>query len=175
MSPWKPDPLIKKALSSGPRMFAFIVLPFIEKYGDEAKKLVYDTVYQASFKRGQEMAKKASDVNDLMEFERLQIQALLDKGYNTPSFDDPARHWTVKTKHRCIFDLAGAGGCEIGIPDVWKDMGLDDDTIRMLGELLCEPGDLGVRKGFNSKIDFKFTKLAPRGDPYCEWCEEIRE
>ena len=50
-------------------------------------------------------------------------------------------------------------------------MGLDAETIKLLGELYCEPYDQGVRKGFNPKIQLTFTKLAPRGDPYCEWDE----
>ena len=121
------------------------------------------------------MAKKAQNVNDISEFERLQVEGLQAKGYHTPDFDDPARNWIVRTSHKCVFDLSKAGGCEIGIPDVWKNMGLDADTIKMLGEIFCEPADLGSRKGFNEKINFKFTKLAPRGDPYCEWTEELEE
>lgn len=175
MSTWKPDPQQKKALSNGPRMFATLALAFIDKYGDDAKDLIYKTMYNYGHKRGQQMAEQAQDPTDLVEFERMQVEALQAKGYNTPDFDDPTRHFTVRQKRKCQFDLQAAGNCEVGIPEIWEDMGLDADTIKMLGELHCVPGDTGTRKGFNENIDFNFLKLAPRGDDYCEWCEELPE
>ena len=175
MSEFKSDPAIKKALGSGPRVYAMLALAFIEKWGDEAKELIYKTFYEASYAKGKAMAKLAKDTTDLREFERLQIEKLRAKGFNTPGYDDPARHWTERTKKKCVFDIEPAGGCEIGIPEVWKEMGLDDDTICMLGELRCVPSDTGTRHGFNENIDFKFTKLAPRGDGACEWTEELKD
>ena len=169
------DHKVRRALRTWPRIFAIVALPFIEKYGDEAKKMIYKAIYDSSFKNGAEMAKKAKDPNDLVEFERLSVEGLLTAGYNTPGFDDAARHWSIRTEKKCVHDLRGAGGCGSGIPDVWKEMDIDDKTIQMFGEILCEPLELGYRKGFNKNITFKMTKLAPRGDPYCEWCEELEE
>ena len=175
VSTFKIDYKVRRALRSWPRFFAIIALPIIEKYGDEAKELIYKAIYENSYKNGLEMAKKAKDTTDLVEFERLSVEGLLAAGYNTPGFDDPARHWSIRTKKKCVHDLRGAGGCGSGIPDVWKELGIDDETIQMLGKILCEPLELGYRKGFNKNIEFKMTKLAPRGDPYCEWCEELKE
>ena len=175
MSQWKPDPERRNMLGNTDRKFALVVLPLIERFGDEAKEIIYKTIYEAGLKKGRSLAAKAKDTNDLLEMERLFIQSMADKGYNIPGFDDPARTWIVKTKHKCSYNLSKAENCEHGIPEVWKEMGLDDETIRMLGEISCVPGDTGVRKGFNPKMEFKFTKLVTRGDPYCEWYEEIKE
>src|SRR4030066_6859 len=65
------------------------------------------------------------------------------------------------------YNLSLCGGCESNIPEVWKGMGLDAKTIKMLSDLSCVPYDHGMREGFNPKIKFKFAKLAPHGDPYC--------
>ncbi|MHA1712588.1 MAG: L-2-amino-thiazoline-4-carboxylic acid hydrolase [Candidatus Ranarchaeia archaeon] len=175
MSPFKPNPLLKRALSSGPYMFALIAIPFIKKYGEEAKKLLADIMYREGYKKGQRLRAKAKDPNDLLEFERLLIEDYNAQGFNTPGFNDPARHWIIKTKTKCSYDLCQAGGCEEGIPEVWQEMGLDAETVRMLGEIHCEPYDQGVRKGFNPKIKLVFKKLVTRGDPYCEWFEELED
>ena len=175
MSEWKPNPVIKRALSSGPELQALIAVPIVERFGDEAKKVIADAMYQSGLERGRQLAAKAKDVNDLVEFERLNIEAYNAQGFNTPGFDDPARHWTKRTRNHVIFDLGLCEGCESNIPLVWKDMGYDAKIIQMLGEILCIPYDTGVRKGFNPKIEFTFTKLAPRGDPYCEWDERLPE
>jgi len=175
MTKWKLDPKIRRAASGGPRMFALLALPFIERYADEAKEIIYKTMHRAGLKKGKLLAKKAKDPDDLTEFERLVVEDFIDRGANTPGYDDPARRWIVRSKNRCSYDQSLSGGCEYNIPQVWKDMGLDAKTIRMLGDLYCVPGDLGVREGFNKNLKFKFTKLAPRGDPYCEWFEEIED
>ena len=174
MAKWKPDLAQKKALGSGPRMFATLAVPLIRKYGDEMKKDLYNIMYDTNYKIGQQLAKKAKDVNDLTEFERLLLQGLIEQGLNTPGFDDPARKWVVRTKNKVIQNLSLCGGCEEGVPKVWRDMGLDNDTIRMLGEIYCKPWVIGPRKGFNPKIKLKFTKWEVKGDPYCEFCEEIK-
>jgi hypothetical protein len=175
MAKWKLDPKIRRAASSGPAMLALIALPLIERFGDEAKEIITKTMYREGFKKGQRLAEKAKDPNNLMEFERLLIEDYVKSGTNTPGYDDPARKWIVRSKNKCSYNLSLCGGCESNIPQVWKDMGLDAKTIRMLGDISCVPYDHGMREGFNKKIKFRFTKLAPYGDPYCEWYEEIEE
>ena len=173
MSEWKPDPVLKEALSSGPQTFALIVLPLIERFGDEVKALVKDIMYREGVKKGLRLAAKAKDPNDLVEFERLLVEDYSAKGFNTPGFDDPAREWIVRSKTKCCYNLRKGGACEINVPAVWKEMGLNDEAIKLLGDLYCVPYDTGARKGFNPKIKFEFQKLATRGDPYCQWYEEL--
>ena len=175
MTNWKPDPVLKNALSHGPRMFATLALPFIERYGEDAKKLIYDTVYKGAVEQGQRLAEKAKDRNNLLEFERLQIEDFLAQDLSTPSMDDPARKWVVKTEKKTVSNLSLCDGCEENIPKVWEDMGLDAEQIRLLGELYCVPWDTGVIKGFNPNTDFKFNKLVTRGDAYCEFCRELKD
>ncbi len=175
MTEWKPNPVIVNALSSGPRMFASIALPLIEKFGDEAKKMISEIMYKDGFEKGKRLAKTAKDVNDLVEFERILVEDYNKQGFNTPGFDDPARTWLVQSKHHCRYNLGKGPCCEENIPKVWEDMGYDADTIRLLGELHCEPYDKGVREGYNPKIKLIFAKLATRGDPYCEWDEVVEE
>ncbi len=175
MDNWKPDEVGKKALSGAPRMFASIAIPFIKRYGEAAKTVLSNIMYESGLARGQELGAKAKDRNDLVEFERLNIEDYIEQGDNTPGFDDPARKWVKREKNHIIFNLSLCGGCESNIPLVWQEMGLDAKTIRMLGEIYCEPFDKGVRKGFNPNIKLTFTKLAPRGDPYCEWDESLPE
>ena len=141
----------------------------------DAKKLIYETKYQDGLKLGQKLGKMAKDRNDLLEFERLLISEY-NKDYEfTVGFDDPTRDWKVKTKNKCSYTNCLSGGCEMDIPAVWKAIGLDDETIQLLGELSCIPYNLGVRKGFNPKIDFELEKLLPNGDPCCVWVEEIMD
>jgi hypothetical protein len=173
MAKWKLDPEIRRAASSGPEMLALVALPLIERFGDEAKDIISKTMYQAGFKKGERLAKKAKNINDLMEFEKLLIADYVKSGSNTPDFDDPARKWLAQSRNKCSYNLSLCGGCESNIPQVWKDMGLDAKKIKMMAEITCVPYDHGMREGFNPKIHFKFTKLAPFGDPYCEWQEEI--
>ena len=63
MTKWKLDPVLRKAMSSGPYMFGIIVPPLIERFGGEVKQIVYDALYNASYQSGQALAKKAHDVN----------------------------------------------------------------------------------------------------------------
>ena len=175
MAKWKLNPAIRRAESSGPATFAQIALPIIERFGDEAKKIISDTMYKAGYEKGQRLAKKAKDRNNLLEFEKILIDDYIKSGSNTPGFDDPARKWLAKSKDKCSYNLSLCGGCESNIPEVWKSMGNDAKTIRMLAEISCVPYDTGMREGFNPKIRFRFTKLAPFGDPYCEWYEELIE
>lgn len=172
---WKEDPILKKAMSSGPRMFALLALAFIDRWGEEAKELIYRTIYMDGIRQGKALAAKAKDTSDLLEFERLAIETMNDLGFNSPGFDDPARQWLIKEKKRIQYNLSQCNGCEVAKVQVWKEMGLDDKTIEMLGQLSCIPSDLGRRKGFNPKIMMKFTKLETDGDPYCEWYEEIKD
>jgi len=37
MTKWELDSKVRRAASGGPRMFALLALPFIERYGDQAK------------------------------------------------------------------------------------------------------------------------------------------
>ena len=175
MSPWKPDPVMKKALSGEKRMFALLALSIIKRFGEEGKKAIYDTMYQDGMKRGQRLATLAKDRNDLVEFERLSIEDFESWGMSTAGFDDPHRQWVVREKNKCSYTNGLSGGCETNIPQVWEDMGLDKAIIKMLGEISCVPHDLGVRTGFNPKMKFKFKRLLPRGDDCCEWYEELEE
>ena len=175
MGKWKPNPALKKALSKGPRTFALLVLPFIEKYGEDAKKFIYDIIYKMAYEQGQGRAKKAKDINDLLEFERLGCEDFDSEGMNSPGMDDPARTWVMRTKKKTIINLSRCDGCETDVPQVWVDMGLNSDTIKMLGEIYCWPWDLGARKGFNPKIEFTFSKLATEGDSTCEFVTEIKD
>jgi hypothetical protein len=173
MTKWKLNPAIRRAASFGPATFAQVALPIIERFGEEAKKIIRDTQYKAGYEKGQCLAKKAKDRDSLLEFERILVDSMIQSGANTPGFDDPARKWVVKTKKKCSYNTSLCGGCEVNTPQVWKSMGLDAKTIKMLADLYCVPYDRGVREGFNPKIKFNFTKLATYGDPYCEWYEEI--
>jgi hypothetical protein len=175
MSKWKQDHRIRRALSNGPRYFALVVLPLIKKFGDEAKKTIWQAMYEHGLSIGKRVAKKTENHDDLLEFERLLIEDMIEHGANTPGFDDPSRKWIIKTKKKVSYDHSLCEGCGTGIPDVWKEMGYDDKTIRLLGELWCEPHDLGLRKGFNPKMEFKLTKIVTRGDSTCEWYEELKE
>jgi hypothetical protein len=175
MGEWKLDEAKRQAASALPREFAIIALPLIERFGDEAKEIIYRTRYEESFKKGQELAKKTDKHDDLIEFGKLFTGALQNLGVNEPKWDDPTRKFIVKTKKKVVYSNKPWDGCSMKIPYVWKEMGLDDETIRMLGEIYCVPSDSGWREGFNQKIDFKFNKLVTRGDPYCEFCEEIKE
>ena len=173
MTQWKPNLTIKRALSVGPEMLALVAIPIVKEFGDAAKKVIADAMYQAGLERGRALAKKAKNIDDLVEFERLNIEAYEAQGLNTPGFNDPARNWIKRTPKHVIFDLTRCGGCEMNIPQVWHDMGLDADSIRMLGEIYCEPFDKGTREGFNPNIKFTFTKLVTRGDSHCEWDERL--
>jgi hypothetical protein len=176
MCRWKLDVAKRHVSSAFPRQFATIVLPLIERFGDEAKEIIYRTRYEQGLKNGRRLAKKTDKHDDLIEFGKLSVQNMMENvGLNEPGWDDPARNFIVKTKKKVVYNSKLWGGCSLRIPDVWKEMGLDDETIRMLGEISCVPFDTGNRKGFNPRIDFKFNKLATRGDPYCEWCEEIKD
>ena len=175
MGSWKPNPSLKKALSRGPREFAVIVLPLIKRYGDGAKKLIYDILYEESHRWGVDYATKVEDTSDLIEFNRLQCDELDADDMNSPGFDDPARGWKQRTRNICCYTNIDSEGCEKNIPGVWKDMGLDDETIRMLGEIRCIPFNLGIRKGFNPKMEFRLNQLVTRGDPCCEYYEELKE
>ena len=175
MGKWKPNPSLKKALSRGPQEFAIVVPSLIERYGDEAKKLIYDTILQMATEQGAERGAQAKDINDLLEFERLACEDFGDEGLNSPGYDDPARTWVVKSKKKVVTNLSKCGGCETGIPEIWQDMGFNAETIRMFGEIYCHPWDLGTRIGFNPKMKFKFNKLVTEGDAYCEFCEWLEE
>ena len=175
MSSWKPNPTIRRALSNGPRNFAMMALPIIEQLGEKGKKMIYDIVYNDGVKKGQRLAKLAKDPNDLVEFERILIEDFAKADFNTCGFDDPHRQWVVREKNKCSYTNCLSGGCEENIPQVWQEMGLDEATIRMLGEISCVPHDLGVRTGYNPKMKFKFKRLLPRGDECCEWYEELDE
>jgi hypothetical protein len=174
MSNWKLDKEKREVASAIPKTFATIVLPLIERFGDEAKEIIYRTRYKEGFKKGRSIAKKTSKHDDLTEFGRIFVKDMLDRGVNEPGWDDPARLFKAKSKTKVIYNNKLSDGCSMRIPHVWREMGLDDETIRMLGEIYCVPYDAGFRKGFNQKIDFKFNKLVTRGDPYCEWCEELK-
>ena len=158
-----------------PWMFAVVALPLIEKYGEEAKELIYETRYQEGFQLGEKLGERATDRNDLCEFERLLIEEM-NKDYRfTVDYDDPNRDWQVQTPGKCSYTNRLSGGCEMDIPNVWKDMGLDDETIEMLGDLHCRPYNLGLRKGFNPDTEFRFEKFIPAGDSHCVWVSEISE
>ena len=172
---WKDDERLKQAMSGSTRMFALLSLAFIERWGDEAKDLIYRTIYMDGISQGKALAAKAKDTSDLLEFERLAIETMNVLGFNSPGMDDPARQWVIKEKKRVSYNLSQCNGCEVAKVQTWKAMGLDDETIQMLGEISCIPSDLGRRKGFNPKIMMKFTKLETNGDPYCEWYEEIKD
>lgn len=175
MDKFEVDPVIRKWCSVGPRTFAKIVLPLIERYGDEVKELISKVRFKEGSEKGQRLREKVQTTDDLVEFERTLIHDFVSQGFNAPDFDDPARDWTIQTKNRCGYTTRLCGGCELGIPGVWKNMGIDEETIKMLGEIYCVPYDTAVRTTFNPKMKFKFVKLAPRGDPYCEWLEELDE
>ena len=158
-----------------PWVFAVLALPLIEKYGEEGKELIYQIRYDEGFKIGERLGEKAEDRNDLVEFERLLIDEF-NKDYRfTVDFDDPKRDWQEQTSHKCSYTNRLSGGCEMDIPAVWQDMGIDAEKIEMLGDLFCRPYGLGLRKGFNPNIDFKLEKLLPAGDPYCVYTEELVE
>lgn len=170
---WKLSERQRRISACFPAQFAVIVLPLIEKFGDEAKKIIYRTMFEVGLKNGQTLAKKTKK-RDLLTFEKLNIEDLIKKGNNLPGFDDPARRWTSKKEKLVIYDHSLSAGCPSGIPQVWKDMGLNGETIKMLGQLYCIPLDTGRRIGFNPKIAFKYLKWCPAGDDYCEFCEEIK-
>ena len=175
MTTFKIDPVIRKWCSVGPRTFAKIVLPLITRFGDEAKEMIYNVRFEEGAEKAQRLRKKVQTYDDRVEFERALIDDFVGQGFNAPDVDDPARDWTVQTKNRCGYTTRLCGGCELGIPKVWKDMGLDDETVKMLGEIYCVPYDTAVRTIFNPKMKFKFVKHAPRGDAYCEWLEWFEE
>ena len=136
MKKWKLDPQVRSLSSSGPRMLALIALPLIKKFGEEAKQVISNIMYQDGLMKGKRLALKAKDRNDLIEFERLNVEEYEKQGTNTPSFDDPARKWLIRSKHICSYNLSLAGGCEMMIPQVWKGMGLNDKEIELLGGYL---------------------------------------
>jgi|TARA_B100001971_G_scaffold121398_1_gene111807 hypothetical protein len=158
-----------------PWMFAVVALPLIEKYGDEAKELIYDIRYREGHKLGEELGSLATCRNDLREFHRLLIEEMNKDFQFTVSYDDPNRDWQVETASECSYTNRLSGGCEMDIPNVWIEMGLDNETISMLGNLHCRPYNLGLRKGFNPNIDFRFEKFLPDGDDYCEPVSEVVE
>ena len=66
-------------------------------------------MYESGLARGRELGAKAKDRNDLIEFERLNIEDYIEQGENTPGFDDPARKWVKREKNHIIFNLAAYG------------------------------------------------------------------
>ena len=179
MDRWKPKPEMKAALTKGPYTFALIAVPFLEKYGEVAKKLIHDTLYDMAVDQGKSRAQRTIElggsVDDMIEYERRGVEDFAMEGLNSPGMEDPAREWIVKTKDKTVNNLRKCGGCETNVMGAWRQLGLDAETIRTLSQIYCWPWDEGARKGFNPRIKFSFNKLEPGGDSYCEFVTELTD
>lgn len=166
----KPDPelvgevelkdLLRQAYSGTPQMFAMLVLAYRERFGDEALDVARKVMYEYGIKAGKAEAARAKD-RGLKEYFRVHVlEGLLRSPATDVAVDEIS---DTKLVYHCP-----PGQCPGRIPMVWQEMGLDDGTVKMLGELYCKTADPANREAFNPKIHYEQRLWQPQGDPICE-------
>ena len=152
--------LIRQAFSRSAVMFARLVLAYREEYGDEALEVARKAMYKYGYAAGEADGARAKD-RGLKEYFRVHVlEGLLRSPATDVAVDEIS-------DTRLIYHCP-PGQCPQRIPMVWKEMGLDDETVEMLGTIYCLTADPANREAFNPKINYKQDLWQPRGDPVCE-------
>jgi hypothetical protein len=166
----KPDPelvdeielkdLLRRAMSGTPQMFATLVLAFREEFGDKALEVAQRAMHEYGYKAGQADRARAKN-GGLKEYFRVHVlEGLLRSPATDVAVDEIS---DTKLVYHCP-----PGQCPGRIPMVWQEMGLDDGTVKMLGELYCKTADPANREAFNPEIHYEQRLWQPQGDPICE-------
>ena len=152
--------LLRRAMSGTPRMFATLVLAFREEFGDKALEVAQRAMHEYGYKAGQ--ADRARAKNDgLKEYFRVHVlEGLLRSPATDVAVDEIS---DTKLVYHCP-----EGQCPNRIPMVWQEMGLDDETVKLLGEIYCKTADPANREAFNPKIHYEQRLWQPQGDAVCE-------
>jgi len=152
--------MLRQAFAETPRMFATLVLAFREEFGDKALEVAQKAMYESGYKSGQEDRARAKD-GGLKEYFRVHVlEGLLRSPAMHVALDEVS---DTKLIYHCP-----PGQCPGRIPMVWQEMGLDHETVELLGEMYCKTADPANRKAFNPKIHYEQRQWQPRGDPICE-------
>jgi hypothetical protein len=152
--------MLRQAYSGTPRMFATLVLAFREEFGDKALEVAQKAMYEYGYKAGKEDRARAKDAG-LKEYFRVHVlEGLLRSPATDVAVDEIS---DTKLVYHCP-----PGQCPNRIPMVWQEMGLDDETVKLLGEIYCKTADPANREAFNPKIHYEQRLWQPQGDPVCE-------
>ena len=157
--------LLRQAYSATPWMFATLVLAFTEESGDKALEVAQRAIYEWGHETGQ--ADRARAKNDgLKEYFRAHVlEGLLRSPASDVALDEIG---DTKLVYHCP-----SGQCPNRIPMVRQEMGLDDETVKMLGQIYCKTADPANREAFNPKIHYEQRLWQPRGDPVCEMYQTL--
>ncbi len=152
--------LVRRANSRTAQMFATLVLAFREEFGDKALDVAQKAMYEYGYNAGKADRARAKN-GGLKEYFRVHVlEGLLRSPANDVAMDEVS---DTKLVYHCP-----PGQCPNRIPMVWQEMGLDDETVEMLGTVYCLTADPANREAFNPKIVYKQDLWQPRGDPICE-------
>jgi hypothetical protein len=152
--------LIRRVNSRTPQMFARLVLAFREEFGDKALEVAQKVMYEYGYKAGKDDRARAKN-GGLKEYFRVHVlEGLLRSPVTDVAVDEVS---DTKLVYHCP-----PGQCPNRIPMVWQEMGLDDETVKLLGEIYCKTADPANREAFNPKIHYEQRLWQPQGDPVCE-------
>lgn len=136
----------------------------MEKYGDDAKELLAQTMYNLGFKKGKMMAdcvkERGGDIDDLRE---------LDKEFARNFKVHHPFYGVEVTKNRYRMRIAA---CHMG--DALVDIRPKMPEVLAEAKYWCDL-DYGTRDGYNPKMKLSRPKWIAGGDMYCEYVFEIEE
>jgi hypothetical protein len=152
--------LQRQAYSRTPQMFAMLVLAFREEFGDKALEVAQKAMYEYGRQAGKADRARAKN-GGLKEYFRVHVlEGLLRSPATDVAVDEIS---DTKLVYHCP-----PGQCPKRIPMVWQEMGLDDETVKMLGEIYCKTTDPANREASNPNIHYEQRLWQPQGDPICE-------